>query len=163
MHQNSNGLAATLPVLAPGPTDLDQRYTHKWDAIITNYLIHSTCEHAEAISSRDFDLNSARWTTLDSNFKFDSWLAGTLALTGSHEWMAMLKKTAEMNPDYHIQILDISVSLALDRRHAEVFMNVRTDGLPSGVVRQKVTVLKWKLVGERWFCVERKSFMGVEA
>lgn len=31
------------------------------------------------------DLNSVRWATLASDFKFESWLAGPLAYTGLHE------------------------------------------------------------------------------
>ncbi|KAK4494638.1 hypothetical protein PRZ48_013994 [Zasmidium cellare] len=148
MHSDSNALATTLPVLAPAGPDLETRNIQKWDTITANYLVHQTREYAKAINSRSFELDAAPWTTLDPNFKFDSWQAGKSAMIGSHEWVAMLKRTAEMNPDYHIQILDMSTTLGPDRKQAEVFMNVKTSGLPCGVVRQKVTVLKWKLTSE---------------
>ena len=142
MQSDSNALATALPVLAPAGPGLETRNVQKWDTITASYLIHQIHEYALAINSRNLELNDAPWTTLDPNFKFDSWQAGKSAMTGSHEWMAMLKTTAETNSDYQIQILDISATLGPDRKQAEVFMNVKTSGLPCGVVRQKVTGLK---------------------
>lgn len=140
-----------------------------------NAYIRATALHLETIARTfittiDHGLPSAHNTSasdvilefIDPFFSaspMPPWNHAPLNLEG---YVTYIKTVVEANPDYSIKVTDVSSHVNDKAGTAEVFVNVEVGGVPRGVMRQSVGVMKFRRNDGRWRCFTYQGADGIE-
>ena len=128
---------------------------------IAAYLEHLTQLSADAINTRDFDLDSPARKIVHARI-FESLGAAFHARPGErfgiHDLLAMLQHATDVNPKVQIRLTGLSTEVSESLERAVVYYNVETSGAPPGIIRQGVCCAEYQL-NERgeWLRVKHKG------
>lgn len=77
--------------------------------------------------------------------------------------MDELQEAAKMDPDYAIEIIDLSVDLNNTAGHAIVFMFIECVGRPATIAMEYALVFEWAREHGIWQCYRHTSIRGSSA
>lgn len=77
-------------------------------------------------------------------------------------FVTYIRTVVEANPEYSIRLSDVSSHVNDRAGTAEVFLNVEVEGMPPGVVRKSVGVMKFRRSEDRWRCFTYQGADGNE-
>ena len=117
-------------------------------------------DFTDAQNKRQFSYPSAIWDRVAPNFRSEPECTSKVQV-GIVEYLAEAKALFEAKPELFIDIEDISTTLDLKVRVAEVYMNLVGTGWSPGVVRRSVGILGFRFTEGRWICVSYRGFKGM--
>ena len=119
----------------------------------------------DALNARPFKPDPQPWTYLSDDFKAHLSYAGwSRDINGRESLGNFFKVFVDTFPDYFVRIVDVAFDFNARTGRASLFANMKTDGIPLGVLRSSVGAYDFKpLGGGRWQCVRYRCMPGIFA
>ncbi|KAK4503177.1 hypothetical protein PRZ48_006605 [Zasmidium cellare] len=112
----------------------------------------------EAINKRQLSRNSLPWTYMDRKIFRATFDQANLTELDLDEYLAALKWITSTHPKHRVEVQQIMVAVDKDETRADVFLTVKTLGLPDdGLVTEGIGFLKWMKTDGEWWCVRYKG------
>lgn len=115
-----------------------------------------------AINNRDFEPTSPAWNVTDKYFAAKAAFANWPRETDLLHLLECYERHTTLNPQYSLKLDDVTIKIDEKRRCAKAFVNLLSDGIPPGTVRQSVGVLDFVLrEDDKWYCLRYQCLPGM--
>ncbi|KAF2165387.1 hypothetical protein M409DRAFT_24237 [Zasmidium cellare ATCC 36951] len=127
----------------------------------SGYLGHISQDFIQAINSRQLSRDTLPWTYMDRRVfraTFDQAALTELDLDG---YLDALRHITSTHPKHQVHVQQLMVCVEEGAQRAEVFLTVKTMGLPDdGLVTEGIGILKFLKSDEEWWCVRYRGMRG---
>ena len=128
---------------------------------ICNELARLSAKIVEVINTRRFDQPVLQYMAAD--FHADHESSDGETIISPRLYFNNYKRIARENPNYHIEITRMLPNIDETGESADVWMFLRVTGIGQNgmMVKESVSVLRWKRSKEIWWCFQHSGLRGV--
>lgn len=77
------------------------------------------------------------------------------------EFLALFEAHTSKHPEHFLRVIDVHVTVNGSGDRANAFVNFKSNGIPTGVVRESVGSFDFSKVKEKWLCERYKCLPGI--
>ncbi|CAK3928050.1 Hypothetical predicted protein [Lecanosticta acicola] len=114
-----------------------------------------------AINNRDFNVNSDAWSVTHEHFSAKAAFAQWPKETTLQELLRCYEDHTRLHPYYTLQLQEVMIKIDEKKSIAKAFVNLLSDGIPPGKIRQSVGMLEFMWIDGKWCCSRYQCVPGM--
>lgn len=124
-----------------------------------SHLEQVTREIVECINNREW--SPTPWIRhISEDFEVCLDHLGKPSIFGKDKFLNCWQKYTEANPDYHCEILNLTVTVREKTGTATVWLSMRITGDPPNTQRENVTLTYWRRCDDMWLACKQTGYRG---